>query len=334
MNKICDICNSKHDYIMNYVEIDSVELLNAIAKLNPTVAEEFHGSELHICDECYKELFTYCSICHSSIVKGTLCDCAGEHILPYTNKVTIFPKYNGHVKFPKLRFGLEIETEFKGSWNKRTRAFKEFTHTLGKGLCKFKKDGSLGRKGAEFVSMPMYYEHICSLKGKFTRAFKNYANAGGYSWSTPNTGVHIHLSRKAFLNREHIKNFILGIITDKNFTRRIAKRGSNFYCKHPREANEFYGCGPLENVARLIAYDECDYGRHTFVNCLNEDTIEVRVYKGNIKWSSVVVYLQHCYSMFEYSLLLTLNKIDFSVEGYRKYVLNNKARFPELAKEI
>lgn len=332
-NKIkCQICGEEFSYLPNRCEIDSPEVFELIVKMKPEFATEFHGDHLFVCDECYDKLFYYCDICHSRLPKGVLCECISHKVVEYVNKVTVFPSYSGKVKFPKLRFGMEIETEFdnRKTYKDRENALSKFTQVLGKGLCKFKRDGSLGKKGVEFVTMPLFFEHFNALRNKFTKAFETYATLGGYSWSSENTGVHIHLSRKAFVNKRHIYNFFIGIALDRKFTRRIAKRSPNIYCEHPCDVLNM----PLEVIADCAVFHKIYPGRYTFVNFKNKDTIEVRIYKGNIKWSSVVVYLQHCYSMFEYSLLLTLNKMKFSVEGYRKYVLDNKTRFPELVKEI
>lgn len=330
---ICEICNNEvKSYLLNHCEIDSPELFDAIVKLNPSLALEFQGHTLHICDECWDKLFYYCDICHEKLPKGKLCSCASHKVVEYSNKALIFHPYSGKVKFPKLRFGMEIETEFdnRKTYKDRERALIKFTEVLGKDFCKFKRDGSLGRKGVEFVTMPLFYEHFGALRNKFTKAFETYGSLGGYSWSSKNTGVHIHLSRKAFINKWHLYNFFMGMTMDRNFTRKIAKRNPNIYCEHPCDNSN----APLEMIAEWAVFHRFYPDRHTFVNFRNKETIEVRVYKGNIKWDSVVVYLQHCYSMFEYSLLLTLNKMKFDVEGYRKYVLDNKARFPELAKEV
>ena len=328
----CQLCGEEFSYLPNRCEIDGPEIFDLIVKIRPDFATEFHGDHIFVCDDCHNKLFYYCDICHERLPKGKLCDCTSNKVVAYSNKTTVFPTYSGRIKFPKLRLGMEIETEFdsKKTHKDREKALTKFTEVLGKGLCKFKKDCSLGKKGVEFVTMPLFFEHFNALRNKFTKAFEIYSSLGGYSWSSERTGVHIHLSKKAFINKWHLYNFFIGMTSNRNFTRRIAKRSPNIYCEHPCDLSN----APLEMIAEWAVFHKVCPDRHTFVNFRNKDTIEVRVYKGNIKWSSTVVYLQHCYTMFEYSLLLTLNKIKFTVEDYRKYVLDNKARFPELAKEI
>lgn len=330
----CQCCqNEVKDYQLNDLVIDSPELFMNVIKLNPNLEFEFHGDILHVCDYCWDNVVTYCPECHNKIPKGTLCHCYDDHIVDYCDKEIVFPKYSGTVKFP-LRFGLEIETKFHGDCRSHRKALGAFTKVLGRELCKFKYDGSLGPKGAEFVTMPMYYEHIVDLRKKFTMAFETYRSLGGYSWEDSDTGCHIHLSKDAFISKKHLEIFFLGMTKNVRFIHRIAKRGENYWVKHPMKQ---ISKKRIQNLDQLtLALVEYDYriDRHTFVNLNNKNTVEVRIYKGNIRWSSIMSYVQHCYSMFEYTMLCVLNKIGFTVEGYKAYVIKNKARFNELAKNI
>jgi len=331
----CQCCqNEVEGYQLNNLFIDSNELFMNVIKLNPELELEFHGDILYICDDCWAKVITYCPECHEKVAKGTLCSCYDDHIMNYHNKAIVFPKYSGHVKFPKLRFGLEIETKFHGDCSAHRKALGAFTKVLGRELCKFKYDGSLGPKGAEFVTMPLYYEHIINLKKKFTMAFDTYRSLGGYSWEDKDTGCHIHLSKDAFISRKHLETFYLGMTKNIRFIHRIAKRGENYWVEHPMKFFKFNK--KFKNISQLAFAVTSGYkiDRHTFVNLNNKDTVEVRIYKGNLKWSSVMSYIQHCYSMFEYTMLCTLNKISFSIEGYKEYVIKNKTRFAELAKNI
>lgn len=330
----CECCGRQTRWLTD-LNIDSKEMFDNVCKINPSLKIEFTGDVLRICDECWEKVVSRCPVCHELMPKGTLCDCFRDNILDYSNKTLVFPKYNGIVKYPKLRFGLEIETLFRGDYDAHKKALGSFTNVLGKGLCKFKYDGSLGLKGAEFVTMPLYYEHFKSLSSRFTKAFNTYASLGGYSWSSNRTGCHIHLSRDAFINNRHLEIFFVGMSKNVRFLHRIAKRGENQWVEHPMRLN--YKKKVIQNLEQLsvnIVKRRFAIDRHCYVNYNNRNTVEVRIYKGTIKWSAVMSYIQHSYSMFEYTMLCVLNRISFTVEGYRKYVLNNKARFPELAKEI
>lgn len=322
----CKVCNQYHDTSLPFynVKLEDASIVEALCKKNPELYSELGGS-INICKECFFELFYLCENCCEVHVKNEPCDCIAENVLDYMHKQIVIPEYKGSVQFEKLRLGLEIETEFRNSAEYREDTLREFTNILGTGYCKFKRDGSLGRKGIEFVTMPMYFEHYKSMKGRWTKAFKYYRSMGGCSYCTPRTGVHIHLTRDAFVSYKHLYNFYVGITKNQRFSQRISRRKANGYCKFPLNANE---------LAYKTIYENRHYGRYHAVNTNNINTIEVRIYKGNIKWDSVQSYIEHAYSMFEYSLMLTQKNVDFTVEGYRKFVLDNKGKFEELAKII
>lgn len=319
----CIYCNKEAH---KKVDLNSEEVLNTLLRIGVSL-EDIHGPEVHLCSDCSSKGFNVCPECWSVVINGKLCDCHGHKVLPYGDKAICFPEYKGFIKDHDLRFGLEIETEFGFMRpSRRKDALSQFTKTLGAGFVKFKRDGSLRMMGVEFVSMPMYYEHYASMRQKWEDAFKVYESLGGNCDSK--TGCHIHLSRCAFLGSAHIKNFIYGIIKNPRFTARIAGRKSTHYCDYQ------YGQTVLGFDEAIKAYIRKVDGRYYAVNLENEDTVELRIYQSSIKWSDTVVYLQHAYSMFEYTKLLTLNKMVFSVEGYREYVKHNAKRFPDLVRKI
>lgn len=323
----CKVCNQYHDtnrLPFYNIKLEESSIVEAICKKNPELYNEL-GDCVNICEDCFYEMFYICESCRKIHVKNEPCDCVSGKVLDYMHKQIVFPEYKGEIQFKKLRLGLEIETEFHNSIDNRREALQGFTKILGKGLCKFKRDGSLGRKGIEFVTMPLYFEHFIATKNKWTKAFEYYRRQGGYSFGDPRTGVHIHLSRDAFESYKHLYNFYVGITKNPRFSQRIAKRKNNDYASFPYN--------PIK-LAHDLIYTGLRHGRYHAVNLNNKNTVEVRIYKGNIKWDSVQGYLEHAYSIFEYSLLITREHKDFDVENYRKFVISNKDKFKELVKVI
>lgn len=336
----CHVCEQWYEnWSMDFhtIKIDDIKVMQALAKVNPMIVVEHSNEEVVICEECFNKLFFYCTTCYHHVLKGELCKCSHGRILEHYDKSIVFPKYNGKVKYQNLRLGLEVESLFRGSYEKKLKALEEFTKILGPNLCKFKYDGSLCdchdvHKGAEFVTMPLYFEHFKVLSKKWERAFNKFRDMGGHSFDSDKTGCHIHISRDAFISYKHLYNFYIGITKNPRFTARIAKRSQNEYCETPanKAGKRFKGLYryAYESISRNAG------SRYQMVNLKNKNTVEVRVYKGSIKWSSVMGYMQHVYSMFEYSLLITQQKKDFTVEEYRRFVIANKGKYPELAKVI
>lgn len=330
----CDTCGVEFDWYHSVytIMVEDTKILNALAKLNSDFALNFKGTEVHICERCFDKAFSRCIICDEVLVKGDLCDCHQDHVLNYHNKGTIFHNHSGHVKFPKLYMGLEVETILRGSaCLKKKEVLLGFSRTLGKGYCKFKQDGSLGARGVEVVTMPMQYEGIMASKYKWAKAWKEFKRFG-YSRNDTRTGCHIHLSRNAFLNKKHIENFFIGICKSEGFTSRIANRKTNIFCMHPKEVTRGYN--GIQTYAHEYVYKDWHCERHQMVNLNNKNTVEVRVYKGDTDWFNVLSYVQHCYSMFEYTLKVTLNKTKVRLDEYIDYVKRNNQRFEYLVKKI
>lgn len=328
MSKVyCKCCEKEYDglsfYNIKLDELDDSKIVNALYNKNPELCHEF-SDNIFVCSHCFSELFNVCRRCGNIYIKNELCSCTSKRILSYYNKQTVFPEYNNKVQFRNLRLGLEIETILKCKQN-TSEVLENFSNTLGRNLCKFKSDASLGPYGIEIVTMPLYFEHLISLKKKFIEAFKYYRQQGGWSYKDYRTGLHIHISRKAFTSYKHLYNFYIGITKNQRFTQRIAKRKANGYCEFP--INPFvHGYNQIFKSER--------YSRHDVVNFNNKETIEVRVYKGSIAWHNIQSYVEHIYSLFKYSLLITQQNKDFTVDSYRDFILVNKNEYPELVKVI
>ena len=336
----CQLCNEWHDdwhVDFHTIRINDIKIMNALVKVNPMIVVEHSGNDIVICDKCFSRIFYYCTNCYNLVFKGELCKCSHDRVLNHDNKAIVFHKYNGRVEYSKLRLGLEIESMFRGPYKKKLDALEKFTEVLGPNLCKFKHDGSLSdchniNKGVEFVTMPFYFEHFKEMSKKWERAFNGFRDMGGHSFDDTRTGCHIHISRDAFISYKHLYNFYIGITKNPRFTARIAKRSMNEYCETPAGKA---GIG-FKGLYRY-AYESISHkagSRYQMVNLQNKNTVEVRVYKGNIKWSTVMSYVEHMYSMFEYSLYITQQKKDFTVEEYRQFVIDNKGKYPELVKVI
>lgn len=337
----CHVCEQWYEnWSMDFhtIKIDDIKIMKALAKVNPMiVVEHSNEEEVVICEECFNKLFFYCTTCYHHVLKGELCKCSQGHILEHDDKSIVFPKYDGKVEYQNLRLGLEVESLFRGSYEKKLKALEEFSNVLGPNNVKYKYDGSLCdchdiNKGVEFVTMPFYFEHFKEMSKKWERAFDGFRNMGGHSFDSSKTGCHIHISRDAFISFRHLYNFYMGIVKNPRFTARIAKRSMNEFCETPagKAGTRFKGASryAVDSILKRAG------SRYQMVNLQNKNTVEVRVYKGNIKWSSVMEYMQHVYSMFEYSLLITQLKKDFTVEEYRQFVIANKGKYPELAKVI
>lgn len=318
----------------------------------------FEKNAIHVCQHCKEENFIVCTYC--DIIKliedgETHCQCRNERVYEYNYKPKK-PKFLA-TKKPKVNtlfLGFENECEVNivrgndypcddcdedsetcggcdsyDEWNARENnsAFvKTLTDILGP-IVYCKTDGSLDT-GFEIISEPMTYEYIYRNKNKFSKAFKAIARDGAYSFNANTTGFHVHLSRRAFINKEHIEKFTYIIYKDKSLSEAIAKRNSCSY-GHIDSFNT-----DKELIRYIKNGIENPEDRYKAVNFNNSNTIEVRIYKGNLNMDSVMLYLQHVVSIFNYTALAIKKHTDVSIDEYIKYVYNRSSKYKELKKEI
>ena len=312
-----------------------------------------------MCLKCYNKHFLQCHYCGTTKLKKNeeeFCECRNRTLYDYSYKPSkpIFMA----MKKPKkntLFLGFENECEVNtddydyvspcdscpenrdecgGCDEEDERRYdidysvfvKALTSVLGP-IVYCKTDGSLN-SGFEIITEPMTYDFIMKNKEKFKQAFKKISKLGAYSYNADTTGFHIHLSKQAFINQDHIEKFAYLIHKDIALSEIIAKRESCSYGYIKKFEKDI----DILNYIRKEMNDPHD--RYKAVNFCNRNTIEVRIYKGNLNMDSVILYIQHVVSLFNYTALVVKKHTDVSIDKYIKYVYNRGNKFKELKKEI
>ena len=352
-NTTCPICGKKHfEFEMRRIYLgNESSLKNQVTnKFNI----EVDSDNIRICFDCYEKYFLVCRYCGITRLKESeidFCECRTRRVYDYDYKPK--PRFLSTIKPRKntLFLGFENECEIDTDRYDRTNPcedcdqdrcddcdaegsydidYPEFVKALTRVLgptvyCKW--DGSLVH-GFEIISEPMTYNYITKNRDRFKEAFKKIISLGAYSYVANTTGFHIHLSKNAFLNREHLLKFAYVIYVDKDLSEKIAKRSSNTY----GYISEFKDKNELKAyIERSIDTPE---SRYQAVNFCNKNTIEVRIYKGNLSIESVMLYIQHVVSIFNYTALTVKQHTNVSIDNYVKYVYNRGSKFVELKKEI
>ena len=272
------IC-SKCDY-QRFVTCDSckVELFQNEARMTDGAV---------FCAECAKDKLKQCNSCHALVLKEQLINGQCNACFIRSNSQPIAP-INGYGHKPKPVFislkssgmlpyyGLEVEMDGGNRSNSLLRQLARFKEIY------LKTDGSLSRMGLELVTYPLNLE--------YHREFMNWheifsiCESDGYkSHDTNNCGLHIHIGRNAFgeSKRNQSKYLAFFLRLFMKFSPQIAKfsRRSDFgYC-------HFYS-GYNLNDKSTRAYQSYVYhnnhNRNLAVNFLNENTVEIRVFKGTL----------------------------------------------------
>ena len=227
---------------------------------------------------------------------------------------------NGHSK--NLYMGFELETELTRPTVVRGNSLmpgaEHVLNTINKrrggdeNVVYLKDDGSISH-GFEIVSHPMTlgfamnhfdWSGIEGLKG-----------LGYDAWKASSCGLHIHLSRDAFVDYGHMMRFFLLILKNRQQLVQFAGRESH-YAKFDMDAffNAYhdYDSGKTVRGSTLATHAKqysTNNDRYTAINLQNNNTIELRFFRPSLLSSTVKACLQFCDAAFNYTSEITLPQI-------------------------
>lgn len=190
-------------------------------------------------------------------------------------------------------FGIELEVEMNRKSNvSPSDKARELHQVLNQGefgkRVFFERDGSL-TNGFEMVSQPM----SMPMHQDFWKWLQDPALAKSMlSHNTSTCGLHIHVSRDAMTKLQIAK--MVSFINDpdnENLVRAVARRYAEGYCKIK------------DKKIGTAHYSE---DRYEAVNLTSRKTIEFRIFKGSLKYESVIAALEFVNALVEFTARSTL----------------------------
>jgi hypothetical protein len=211
-------------------------------------------------------------------------------------------------------------------------------NTLG-GHAYMKEDGSLD-DGFEIVTHPHTLEKYHT---DFNWGVLDKLKRDGYrSWNTTTCGIHVHVSRTAFGNgdpwrlnvpnsmrsqmilqrQSHELRFMKLIYDNQRQVERISGRSSDRYAS-------FNDKGQL---LRKIKNGYQSNGRFSAINTENDDTIEIRVFRGSLRKERVLSAIEFVHASVEYTrdIKVTTKNHALSWLKFTGYVATNAELYPNL----
>lgn len=286
------------------------------------------------CSTAYLE-DNICTCCHGKKIKYKVRDYSHKPNPKFfrntSNGVRGF--LNSHMHKNKY-LGLEIETstktQFKKDFNRIASDVQESSELNGKALFYAKYDGSLGSGGVEFVSHPITPNAINNIDwDDVLGGFRNQLQ----SFKDDNCGIHIHMSRN-FMSSLTMVKFMTMIYKNKSFTELIAERDTSQWAKirqrHLREfmIQELESDGFSDTYTKFV---KAQFGnRYSAINFRNTQTIELRIFKGNLKPTKFLKNIEFVLSLKEFCEVSSIN--DIKVAQYIGFVKSNFHTFPNLNK--
>lgn len=292
----------------------------------------------YYCNNCFSDAFWFCEDCSTHLQDEDMyrsqyddearCrSCHNEHnasrsiIRNYNYKPSpIFyhaeglEKHHQGNKETRLFFGFELEVE-RGEdcdWSctdvaQNIRIFLE-ERALGN-LLYFKWDGSLS-DGFEIISHPMSFAFFKQNKTLFEDLLKLLRNHNMTSYDAGSCGLHIHISRQAFTH-SHFLKFQNFWNTKENTTLLISlsqrqKSQMDNYCRLRDGARSKEN---LIKMAKLKGYADFDGRRMSALNCQNDKTIEVRIFRGTLNRVSFFKCFESVFAIFDFTKKMSFKSL-------------------------
>ncbi len=288
------------------------------------------------CDECAENRQSEDDYEDSSII----------HNYSYKPYPHFLRDYDVSSQFPNLFFGAEIEVEMRRDYEYETtstaRSVFDSINGPSGNFAYLKHDGSLSN-GFEIVTHPATFEWWVSDDNPILNGIAEYSHKLR-SYHSQNCGMHIHMSKAEFSNY-HLMRFLWFIHNRQEYVEFIAQRRSNNYAR--------FSDSERNNVIKIAKAKYSNQGRFVAVNLENSETIELRVFKGNIRPKRILKNIEFCHALYAYTFIDTDGKgildlelaesnsevlsditKDLTVDQFNTWVKEHAATYPNLSEFI
>ena len=309
--KVCSICGV-HSFSEQLTEFDGKQLCQSCLNIETVVCSHCGkriwsdnnqgNNSMPLCQECYDEYYTRCSDCDRVIRRSDAYYEDDESEDPYCQDC-----YNTYCNNKSIKdyyfkpapifygegerfFGMELEVDEAGEDDGSAEAVMNIGNR-NKNYIYCKHDGSLD-DGFEIVSHPMTLDYHKN-EMPWELVLRKVRSLGYTSHQANTCGLHIHVNRNSLGNTYDEQEACIARIlyffekhwdellkfsrrTETQLNRWAARYG---YKDHPKE---------LLDRAKAGANN----GRYFCINLQNRDTIEFRMFRGTLKYNTVIATLQ------------------------------------------
>lgn len=270
-----------------------------------------------LCLRCYENFYVVCRNCgefvsnddsvYSEEIDGYYCEACYEEIRSRPIKSYSYKPEPIFYGSGNLFMGVELEIDNGGEYNDNARELLKVANADGQRMY-IKHDGSLS-EGMELVSHPMSLEYHRNDM-KWQDIFNKALEMDYRSHQTNTCGLHIHVNRSAFGCRyEEIEAAIGRVI---HFVELHWNELLRFSRRTEASINRWasrYGITPTVKET----YDKAknsNIGRYVAVNLENDDTIEFRMFRGTLRYSTFIATLQLVYEICRFAIMLTDKELE------------------------
>jgi hypothetical protein len=231
---------------------------------------------------------------------------------------------------PRVLVGMELEMEFGSGYDLDDKAqdIKDAIGTVqdrngyNRDYCLLEHDGSLGH-GFEMVTgytgLDIHARQLAWFKNKFP---------GATSHNTSTCGLHVHIC-KADMSLLHAAKMILFINDPQNIDliKCLARRDASGYAKFQNKADDKSWLRDAmrsgDSKARQLRNINSD--RYEALNFQNDKTVEFRLFRGSLKYATIMACLEFAYITWFFSR--DTSQTQLTTQNFLKYIcLENNRR--------
>lgn len=208
-------------------------------------------------------------------------------------------------------FGVELEVQIRsGQLEKKLAAIHEAvnykTQQTGE-YCFFERDGSIG-DGFEMVTQPagldVHRERLALFLNNPQLKMGFRSHEGGAC------GLHVHVGRE-FLTQGQIYRVqsFLNDVRNEALIRSIARRYDNNYCRFK------------PHMAKFTIHGKHSTERYEALNVTNAETIEFRIFRGSLRYESVMAALEFVNSLLTFCTPGEVSLTQFTAIGFKQWLM-------------
>lgn len=270
--------------------------------------------DIVLCQRCYDQQYTNCTRCgcllHSDDIYyddddsdgDPYCSrCYSEHDSGAINGYSYKPVPCFYGEGPRY-YGIELEVDGGGKLSSNARQLLSIANAERE-LLYIKSDGSLD-DGMELVTHPMSCTfHMTEMP--WEEITQKCIQLGYKSHKASTCGLHIHVARAALGNTEEQQDSCISRIMFlvERFWQEMLRFSRRTEYQIQRWAARY---GYKDKPKDILDHAKKGYGnRYTCINITNRDTIEFRIFRGTLKYNTLIATLQIVDQICNVAILLS-----------------------------
>ncbi|MGN0605956.1 MAG: amidoligase family protein [Oscillospiraceae bacterium] len=248
-----------------------------------------------LCEYCYDNHYTRCECCNRLIHNDDSYNIDDYYYCEecYNKRSGIIHAY-GYKPSPifygtdKRYFGVELELDIGGNDEDNAEKILDIANYSNEHIY-IKNDGGI-KEGLELVTHPMtlnYHTNEMPWKDILHKA----VYLGYRSHQTTTCGLHIHVSRNSLgYDEETQENTISRILyfVESHWNEIVKFSRRTEYSLNRWAARHGYEKTPQE----ILKKAKCSYNRYVCINLANTSTIEFRIFRGTLKYNTLIATIQ------------------------------------------